>query len=48
MAQKVIAARDFDLYLNFDEIGVVYKVETGANFSANISGNDRRHRSVLY
>ena len=38
MAQKVIAARDFDLYLNFDEIGVAYKVETGANFSANISG----------
>lgn len=38
MAQKVIAARDFDLYLNFDEIGVAYKVATGANFSANISG----------
>ena len=38
MAQKVIAARDFDLYLNFEEIGVAYKVETGANFSSNISG----------
>lgn len=37
--QKVIAARDFDLYLNFDAIGVAFKVETGANFSANITGN---------
>lgn len=39
MAQKVIAARDFDLYLNFDAIGVAFKIETGANFSATITGN---------
>lgn len=39
MAQKVIAARDFDLYLNFAAIGVAFKVETGANFSASITGN---------
>lgn len=38
MPQNVIPARDFDLYLNFDAIGVAFKVETGANFSANISG----------
>lgn len=37
--QKVIAARDFDLYLNFDAIGVAFKVETGANFTASITGN---------
>ena len=39
MPQRVIAARDFDLYLNFDAIGVAFKVETGANFSASITGN---------
>lgn len=39
MAQKVIAARDFDLYLNFDAIGVAFKIETGASFSASITGN---------
>lgn len=39
MSQKVIAARDFDLYLNFDAIGVAFKVETGANFQSNITGN---------
>ncbi len=39
MAQKVIAARDFDLYINFTAIGTAYKVETGASFSANITGN---------
>lgn len=38
MAQKVIAARDFDLYITFDAIGVPIKIGTGANFSANISG----------
>lgn len=38
MSQNVIAARDFDLYLNFESIGVAYKVSTGANFSSNISG----------
>lgn len=38
MAQKVIAARDFDLYINFDAIGVAIKIETGSNFSANVSG----------
>ena len=37
--QKVIAARDFELYINFDAIGLAVKVETGANFSANITGN---------
>lgn len=39
MSQRVIAARDFDLYLNFDAIGVAFKVETGANFTSNITGN---------
>lgn len=39
MAQKVIAARDFDLYLNFDVIGVAFKIDTGSNFSASITGN---------
>lgn len=39
MAQRVIAARDFELYLNFDALGMAFKVETGANFSANITGN---------
>ena len=38
MAQNVIAARDFDLYINFDAIGVAFKIGTGSNFSANISG----------
>lgn len=37
--QKVIASRDVDLYLNFDAIGVAFKLETGSSFSANISGN---------
>lgn len=37
--QKIIAARDFELYINFDAIGVAFKIETGANFSANITGN---------
>lgn len=36
--QQVIAARDFDLYINFDAIGVPIKIGTGANFSANVSG----------
>lgn len=38
MSQKVIAARDFDLYVNFDAIGLALKIETGANFSASITG----------
>ena len=38
MAQKVIAARDFDLYINFDAIGTAIKIETGTNFTANITG----------
>ena len=38
MAQNVIPARDFYLYLNFDAIGVAFQVETGANFNSNISG----------
>jgi len=37
--QKVIASRDVDLYLNFDAIGVAFKLETGSSFTANISGN---------
>lgn len=36
--QNVIAARDFDLYLNFEALGVSYKVETGSNFTSNITG----------
>lgn len=39
MAQNVIAARDFDLYLNFNVMGVPYKVKTGSNFSANVTGS---------
>lgn len=39
MAQKVIAARDVDLYIEFTQIGVAYKLETAANFTANITGN---------
>lgn len=38
MAQKVIAARDFDLYVNFEAIGLALKIETGANFSASVTG----------
>lgn len=38
MGQNVIAARDFDLYINFDLIGVAYKVKTGANFTASVTG----------
>jgi len=38
MSQNVITARDFDLYINFDAIGVALKVETGSNFSADITG----------
>lgn len=37
--QKVIAARDVDIFLNFDAIGVSFKLETGSSFTANISGN---------
>lgn len=37
--QKVIAARDVDLYINFDAIGIALKLETASNFSANITGN---------
>ena len=39
MAQNVIAARDFDLYINFDAIGIALKISTGANFQATITGN---------
>ncbi len=39
MPQKVIASRDVDIHLNFDAIGVAFKLETGSSFSANISGN---------
>lgn len=39
MAQNVIASRDFQCMLNFDAIGVPYQLETGASFSATISGN---------
>lgn len=39
MAQNVIGARDVDLYLNFDAIGVAFKLETASNFSSNITGN---------
>lgn len=38
MAQKVIPARDFDLYVNFDAIGLALKIETGANFGSTITG----------
>lgn len=38
MPQNVIAARDFDLYVNFDALGIALKIGTGSNFSASISG----------
>lgn len=37
--QKVIAARDVDIYITFDVIGIAYKLATGASFSSNITGN---------
>lgn len=39
MAQKVIAARDFDLFLDIHAIGLSRKILTATNFTANISGN---------
>lgn len=36
--QKVISARDFDLYITFDAMKVPIKIGTGSNFSSNISG----------
>ena len=39
MAQKVVAARDFDLYLTLDKIGVQMKIETGVDFGSDITGN---------
>lgn len=36
--QKVIAARDFDVYVNFDVIGIAFKLETAVSFSANVTG----------
>jgi len=38
MKQNVIAARDFDLYIYFDDVGAAYKIGTGANFQATITG----------
>lgn len=37
--QKVIAARDFDLYINFDAIGLATQILTGVSFTAGITGN---------
>lgn len=39
MTQRVIAARDVDLYINYDAIGIAYKITTASNFSATITGN---------
>lgn len=39
MSQKVIASRDVDIYINFDVIGVSYKLATGTELTADISGN---------
>lgn len=36
--QHVISARDFEVYLNFDAIGLALKVGTGATFNSNITG----------
>lgn len=38
MPQKVIAARDFDVYINFDAIGIAFKLETAVSFNANVTG----------
>lgn len=38
MAQRVIPAKDFELYITFKQLGVPLKIETGANFNANITG----------
>lgn len=39
MPQNVISARDFDLFLTIDAIGVPLKIGTGSSFSANITGS---------
>lgn len=39
MAQKVVAARDVDIYLTLDDIGLPVMIETGVNFNAKISGS---------
>lgn len=38
MAQNVVSAKDFELYIYFDAIGTPLKIGTGVNFNANISG----------
>lgn len=38
MAQKVISAKDFELFFNIDQLGVALRIETGANFNASITG----------
>lgn len=37
--QQVIASRDVDLLLNFDAIGIPFKLQTGATLNVTISGN---------
>lgn len=36
--QQVIAARDFEVYLNIVGIPLPFKISTGATFSANVTG----------
>lgn len=39
MAQKVISAKDFELFISFDALGIPpIPIKTGANFNANITG----------
>jgi hypothetical protein len=39
MTQKVISARDVELWLKVDALAISYKLETASNFTANITGN---------
>ena len=38
MAQKVISAKDFELYITFEQLGFPLKIVTASNFNANITG----------
>lgn len=38
MAQKVISAKDVDLYINFTAIGIDIKLDTASSFTANTTG----------
>lgn len=38
MAQKVIASRDIDIYVTFDDIGLPHQFETGTSLTYSITG----------